>query len=164
MDRDFRIGIGSDLHKLGPGTHLIVGGISIPYSKSAMGHSDADVLIHSLIDALLGAACLGDIGRLFPDSDPKYSDVESATLLGETMKLISHARWELVNIDATLKLEQPKIGPYNRLIRESLANITEIDIDHISIKAKTGEGIGEIGLGNALGCECAVLLSREPIT
>ncbi len=142
----------------------MVGGVSIPHSKSAIGHSDADVLIHSLIDALLGAACLGDIGRLFPDSDPKYSDVESATLLGETMKLISNARWNLVNIDATLKLEQPKIESYNHLIRESLATITKIDINHISIKAKTGEGIGEIGLGNAIGCDCAVFLSRDPVT
>lgn len=145
-----RSGMGFDSHRLQAGRELVLGGINIPYDKGLLGHSDADVLTHAIIDACLGAAALGDIGRLFPDSDPAYKDIKSTILLTKTQQLLQSAGWQIVNIDATLIAEEPKLYPYNSEITACLAASLSIDISQISIKAKTNEGLGMIGNKEAM--------------
>jgi|SRR5579863_2221947 len=156
-----RIGQGFDLHRLSRGRKLILGGVEIPFDKGLDGHSDADVLIHAIIDALIGAAALGDIGRLFPDTDNQYKDVSSRKLLKiVNNKIKDDSLYKINNIDSTIILEQPKLSGYIDQMRCNLAEDLEIDLDQINIKAKTSEKIGIVGRGEAAIAEAVVLLIR----
>lgn len=151
-----RIGQGFDLHRLVAGRRLLLGGVEIPSEKGEDGHSDGDVLLHAVIDALLGAEALGDIGQHFPPSDMAYKDADSKKLLKETLKL---TKCSLVNLDATVILQSPKLAPHILSIRESLATLLDVDISAVSVKAKTAEHIlGELGRGDAVIAEVAVLV------
>ena len=152
-----RIGQGFDLHKLVENRPLIIGGITIPSLKGEQAHSDGDVLIHALIDALLGAKALGDIGTHFPPSDMSYKNMKSEELLHRTLML---ADFDIINIDANIILQQPKLGPYIYKIRENLAKLLDIKIENISVKAKTAEHIlGELGQGDAIIAEVTLLIN-----
>lgn len=151
-----RIGQGFDLHRLGEGRPLIIGGVTIPSEKGEEAHSDGDVLLHALIDALLGAKALGDIGTYFPPSDKKWKDIDSAILLKKTLEI---ADVRLINLDCTIILQRPKLGPHIIEIRRSLAALLSTDISNISVKAKTAEHIlGELGSGDAIIAEVSVLV------
>lgn len=150
-----RIGFGNDIHRLAEGRALMLGGIAIPSKLGEVAHSDGDVLLHALIDALLGAKALGDIGALFPPSDAKYKDADSKELLKKVLEL---TKPEIINIDATITLEAPKLRGYIDSIRESLSELLSIDASRVSIKAKTNEGLGEIGSGAAIKAECIILI------
>ena len=156
----FRIGQGFDLHRLVAGRKLILGGIEIPYEYGLAGHSDADVLIHAIIDALIGAVALGDIGKLFPDNDSKFKDIASKILLKKVYQQISELGYQINNIDSTIILEQPKLRDYIDLMRASLAKVLDLRIDQISIKAKTSKKIGVVGRGEAAIAEAVVLLIK----
>ncbi len=151
-----RIGFGNDIHRLIANRPLVIGGIAIPSDKGEEAHSDGDVLIHAIIDSILGAKALGDIGALFPPSDPKWKDADSKELLKYVIKL---AKPEIINLDATITLERPKLRCYIDVIREELSKLLDIDISQISIKAKTNEGLGDIGSGNAIKAECVILIN-----
>lgn len=157
----FRIGQGFDIHKLVEGRKLIIGGIEIDYEKGLLGHSDADVLIHSIIDALLGALALGDIGTHFPDNYSKYKNIDSTILLKETKKLIEEKGYKINNLDNTIFAQEPKMKPYIPLIREKLSQILEIDKDLISIKAKTMEEQDSVGEKKSISTQSVVLLIKE---
>ncbi|NQT59424.1 MAG: 2-C-methyl-D-erythritol 2,4-cyclodiphosphate synthase [Bacteroidetes bacterium] len=158
-----RIGFGSDTHKLVQGKPLIIGGISIDSPTGAEAHSDGDVLIHALIDALLGAAAAGDIGKLFPPEDSKWKDANSMDLLEIAIEKVRVAGFSLGNIDSVIHLEKPSLKPYKNAIQKNLADFLLMDTDHVSIKAKTAEGLGPVGLGESLSAEVVVLLEKtEP--
>lgn len=140
-----RVGLGYDVHKLVENRKLILGGVEIPYEKGLLGHSDADVLLHAIMDSLLGACALGDIGQHFPDTDNKFSGISSIILLKETGKLISEAGYTVNNIDATIIAQKPKMLPYIYKMRENISHALNIDIDKINIKATTEEGLGFTG-------------------
>jgi 2-C-methyl-D-erythritol 2,4-cyclodiphosphate synthase len=142
-----RSGIGYDCHRLVPGRRLVLGGVEIQHDRGLEGHSDADVLTHALIDALLGAAGLGDIGQHFPDSDEAYRDADSLDLLRRTIELLSQAGLEVVNVDATVILEVPPVGPHRDAIRANLAEAMGLDPAYVSVKATRGEGMGFVGRG-----------------
>jgi len=156
-----RIGFGYDVHRLVNGRKLILGGITIPFKKGLLGHSDADVLIHSLIDALLGALALGDIGKHFPDSDKRYEGIDSRFLLRETASIIKSNGYVINNFDITVCTQQPKINPYIIEMRKNLANDLDTEINNISIKATTEEGLGTSGSGKGISSYCVVLLSKK---
>lgn len=156
----YRIGQGFDIHKLVENRKLIIGGIEIPHEKGLLGHSDADVLIHSIIDALFGALALGDIGTHFPDNDPQYKNIDSKLLLKEANKLIKENGYKIINIDNTITAEEPKMKPYIPLMVEKLSEILEIKKDCISIKAKTMEGQDSVGERKAISANSIVLLSK----
>lgn len=141
----YRIGFGVDFHQLAEGRELMIGGIRIPHNKGAVGHSDADVLLHAICDALLGAACLGDIGVHFPDTDMKYKNIDSKILLKETVQLLQKENYQLVNIDSTLCLQEPKIKPYILQMQKAIAEIIGTSEKNISIKATTTEQMGFVG-------------------
>jgi 2-C-methyl-D-erythritol 2,4-cyclodiphosphate synthase len=155
-----RIGIGHDTHRLRSGGPLRIGGIDIPYSRSLVGHSDADVLLHAVTDALLGAAALGDIGGMFPDTDPANRGRDSAEILALAWKRVAAAGWRLVNLDCTVFAERPRIGPHREAIRDRLAAILGCRPDHVSIKAKTAEATGPVGREETIAADCAVLLEE----
>jgi len=155
-----RIGHGYDLHRLVPGRPLVLGGVSIPWEKGALGHSDGDVVCHALADALLGAAALGDIGVHFPDDDPRYAGADSTVLLAQVAVMVASNGLALVNCDVTVLLEAPKLRPFVGAMRERLAEVLEVDAGRISVKAKTMEGLGPIGQGDALAAHAVVLLER----
>lgn len=156
-----RVGIGYDLHRLADERKLIIGGIEIPHIRGLLGHSDADVLIHAISDALLGAAGEKDIGELFPDTDPKYQGASSAELLETVVGLISRKGWRIVNIDAVIIAEEPKISPFKARIQENLSKIMNIDKDCVGIKAKTNEGLGGVGRKEGIAAFATVLLKKE---
>lgn len=157
-----RIGTGWDLHPLVEGRKLLLGGVEIPHHKGEAGHSDGDVLLHALIDALLGAAALGDIGSYFPPSDQQYKGISSSLLLQKALPLLEG--FSIVNIDCTIILEEPKLGPHIATIRESLASLLTLEIHQVSVKAKTAEKLlGEVGTGDAIIAQVVVLLEEEPI-
>ncbi len=156
----FRIGQGYDLHRLTEGRSLILGGVKIPCEKGLDGHSDADVLIHAVIDALLGAAALGDIGRLYPDRDPRYLGIDSRLLLADTMRRVRQAGFEPANLDATVIAQFPRLAPHIEAIRQSLAETMGIEAAAVSVKAKTNEGLDAVGRGEAIAAQAAVLLAR----
>ena len=153
-----RIGQGWDLHRLEKGRPLIIGGVTIPFEKGCAAHSDGDVLIHALIDALLGAAAEGNIGILFPDSDPQYKNADSRELLRETVKRLS-SRWKTVNVDATVVLQAPKLNPFIDEMRSRLAADLNLDTAAVSIKPKTHEKIGSVGRGEAVEAFVSVLIT-----
>ena len=159
--QNFRIGIGYDLHQLSENRRLIIGGVDIPYEKGLLGHSDADVLVHAIIDALLGALALPDIGTLFPDTDSKYKDADSIELLKNVMEKVSAKNYKINNIDCNIIAQAPKMMPYIPSMKEILAPVLEIDIDDISIKAKTKEHLDAVGEKKAIEAQAVVLLTRN---
>ena len=154
----YRIGSGIDFHKLTEGRDLWIGGVKIPHHKGALGHSDADVLLHAICDALLGALSLRDIGTHFPDTDAAYKDIDSMILLGKTFEMIKKEGYTIVNIDSTICLEEPKIKPYVEEMRQTIASITGRPIKDISIKATTTEKMGFVGKEKGLMAYATVLL------
>lgn len=153
-----RVGMGYDVHKLTEGRKLILGGVEIPYEKGLLGHSDADVLLHAIMDALLGAAALGDIGRHFPDTDPKYKGASSMKLLEHVGKLIEDKLYVIGNIDATIIAQRPKMAPYIETMRGNVADALHLDIDQINIKATTEEGLGFTGSGEGISAQAIASL------
>jgi 2-C-methyl-D-erythritol 2,4-cyclodiphosphate synthase len=144
------VGIGYDSHRLAAGRRLVIGGVEIPHDEGLHGHSDADVLAHAVIDALLGAAGLGDIGEHFPDTDERWRDADSMGLLAHVVAEVHGADMVIVNVDCTLVMEAPKLGPHRAAIRESLAAVLECDLRRVNVKASTGEGIGFVGRGEGV--------------
>ena len=154
---NFRIGEGWDVHALVEGRPLIIGGASIPFEKGLLGHSDADVLIHAIIDALFGAAGLGDIGRHFPDTDPQFKGVDSVALLEHAKTLIQARGWEIGNIDATIIAQAPKMAPHIPKMLERLSIALSLDLGQINVKAKTAEKMGPVGLGQSIEARAVAL-------
>jgi len=153
-----RIGMGYDVHRLVLKRKLVLGGITIPYEKGLSGHSDADVLVHAICDALLGAAALGDIGLHFPDTDPEYQDIYSIKLLERSYEMVREKGFSLINLDATVFAQAPKLSPYREAMQNKLAQTIKVEPDRINIKATTTEGLGMIGKGDGLGAMGIVLL------
>jgi 2-C-methyl-D-erythritol 2,4-cyclodiphosphate synthase len=151
-----RVGLGYDLHRLADGRKLVLAGVEVPFEKGLLGHSDADVVLHALIDALLGAAGLSDIGEQFPDSDPAYKDISSSILLARTMRNVESMGYAVVNVDVTILLERPKLRDYKPLMRQHLAQWLGVEVDAVSVKAKTSEGLGEVGTSQAVACQAIV--------
>lgn len=156
-----RIGMGYDVHQLIENRKLILGGIEIPHFKGLLGHSDADVLVHALMDSLLGAAALGDIGKHFPDNDPQYKGISSIKLLSRVSELIKKQGFHIQNIDATIGAQQPKLAPYIEKMREKIANTLGIKIDQVNIKATTTEGLGFVGQEEGIACYCVCLIENQ---
>lgn len=157
---EYRIGQGTDLHVLVENRDFVLGGVTIPYEKGFKAHSDGDVLIHAIIDALFGALCLDDIGAHFPDNDPKYKNADSAKLLEEAVLIIRNLGWEINNLDSTIHAQAPKLRPHVLAIREKLAQILNISVDKVSVKAKTNEGVDAVGEKRAVSVDCVVLLYK----
>ena len=156
-----RIGHGYDVHRLVPDRELILGGVTIPWELGLDGHSDADVLLHAVMDALLGAAALGDIGVLFPDSDPAYLGVSSLTILRHVAGVLRDNGWLVVNVDATLVAQRPKIGPYRAEMRRNIAEALGVGVDQISVKATTEEHLGFTGEGCGMAAHAIALIEKE---
>ena len=157
---NLRIGHGYDVHRLVEGRRLILGGVDIPWEKGLLGHSDADVLVHAIMDALTGAARLGDIGKLFPDTDPAYAGISSVKLLREVGRLLGEKGFEIVNIDATLLAQAPKVGPYRPRMAANVAEALGIEPEQVNIKATTEEGLGFTGDGSGMAAHAVVLLEK----
>lgn len=155
-----RIGLGYDVHKLIPNRDLIIGGVKIPHTLGLLGHSDADVLIHAIMDSLLGAAALGDIGKHFPDTDAKFKDISSIKLLNEVRKLLSKNNYKIENIDATIIAQRPKMSPYITSMRENISEALRISIDQINVKATTEEGLGFTGIEEGISSQSICLISK----
>jgi len=156
----FRIGLGHDTHRLGPGDGLVIGGITIPHDRAAIGHSDADVLLHAITDAILGAAAVGDIGEMFPDTDPANKGCDSADMLRRAAARVADTGWRIVNLDCVILAQRPKILPHRPVMRRRIAEILGVEESAVWLKAKTGEGVGPIGEELAIGAECVVLVER----
>jgi 2-C-methyl-D-erythritol 2,4-cyclodiphosphate synthase len=156
-----RVGLGFDLHRLGPGLPLVLGGVEIPNDLGLIGHSDGDVLCHAIVDALLGASALGNIGQLFPDTDPRFKGASSLKFVTETVNLLWQNGFQIENIDSNILAERPKLSPFFPVMREKLASASGIPADRIFIKAKTMEGVGEIGEQRAMAAQAIVLISSE---
>jgi len=155
---EYRTGIGYDIHRLVEGRKLFIGGIEIPYAKGLLGHSDGDVLLHAVSDALLGAAAEGDIGMLFPDTDPRYCGIDSAVLLKNVVGLISGKGFKINNVDTVIVAQEPALSPFKQLMQKRIAAILEIGEDQVGIKAKTNEGLGDIGRKEAIAAYALVSL------
>lgn len=160
MSREFRTGIGYDLHRLSKGRRLVLGGVELPSESGFEAHSDGDVLLHAITDALLGAAALGDIGEIFPPSDPQWKDADSTVFLTQARELIESYGYQIGNIDAVVIIEQPKILPHRDRIRKRIAQALGIPTEHISLKAKTAEGVGPIGRGEAAEAHAVAMIWR----
>ncbi len=156
-----RIGMGYDIHRLVLDRQLVLGGVSIPFTHGLLGHSDADVVLHAIGDALLGAAGLGDLGQHFPDTDPQFKGASSAALLNNIMTLLRKEKWTLGNVDVTLIAEAPKLAPYREALRESIAQILSVAPKQVSIKFTTHEGLGEIGRVEAMAAHVVVLICGQ---
>ena len=156
---DMRIGMGYDVHKLTEGRKLIIGGVEIPYEKGLLGHSDADVLLHAIMDALLGAAALGDIGRHFPDTDPAYKGISSLKLLEHVGALLEEHYFLIENIDATIIAQAPKMRPFIDMMRKNIADTLHIDLSQVNVKATTEEGLGFTGSGEGISSQAICLLT-----
>ncbi|MDD2501390.1 MAG: 2-C-methyl-D-erythritol 2,4-cyclodiphosphate synthase [Geobacter sp.] len=156
-----RIGHGYDVHRLVEDRKLIMGGVDIPYEKGLLGHSDADVLLHAIADALLGALAMGDIGKHFPDTDPAFKGADSMKLLGHVVGLISAKGYCVGNMDATIIAQRPKMAPHIQTMRENIARVCGVDLDQINVKATTEEGLGFTGTGEGISAHCVVLLIRK---
>ncbi|HOQ05034.1 MAG TPA: 2-C-methyl-D-erythritol 2,4-cyclodiphosphate synthase [Anaerohalosphaeraceae bacterium] len=161
LQYEYRTGIGTDIHRLVPERPLKLGGIEIPFDRGLLGHSDGDAALHALMDALLGAAGLGDIGMMYPDTAPQWKDADSRALLLGVKERLEKDRWEPVNIDLIVHAEEPKLGPFKGQMRRCIAGLLDIDFGCVNVKAKTNEGFGEIGRGEAIAATAAVLLRRR---
>ncbi len=159
MQAGVRIGIGYDIHKLVAGRKLILGGVEIPFEKGLLGHSDGDALLHAIADAMLGAAALGDIGRHFPDTDPAHKDADSTVLLAKVAGLIGNKGYRVVNLDANIIAQAPKMAPHIEAMRGRVAEILKADAADVSIKARSNEGLDAIGRGEAIAAQAVVMLS-----
>jgi 2-C-methyl-D-erythritol 2,4-cyclodiphosphate synthase len=160
---DFRIGQGYDVHQLVEGRPLIIGGVNIPYERGLLGHSDADVLLHAITDALFGAAAMGDIGRHFPDTDAEFSGADSRVLLREAFARVSEAGFGIMNVDSTVIAQAPKLAPYIEAIRANIAEDLELPLTRVNVKAKTNEKLGYLGRNEGIEAQAAVLLMRTGI-
>lgn len=158
---DFRVGTGYDVHVLAPGLPFWLGGILVPHEAGALGHSDADVLLHVICDALLGACALGDIGQHFPDTDPAYKGIDSKKLLAEVYDLVLDAGWELVNLDTVLCLQRPKIAPHVPAMRQAIAGVMGVDISQVAVKATTTEKLGFVGREEGVSAHAVVLVRKR---
>jgi 2-C-methyl-D-erythritol 2,4-cyclodiphosphate synthase len=156
----FRVGIGHDTHRLAEGRPLVLGGVEVESERGGEGHSDADALSHAVTDAILGAMCEGDIGVHFPDRDPRWKDADSLHLLARVMWLARERGYRVVNVDATVHLERPRLRPYVEEMRAKLADVLSVELDCVSVKAKTGEGLDAVGSGAAVTAQAVVLLQR----
>lgn len=156
-----RIGHGYDVHRLVEGRDLILGGVKIEYSKGLLGHSDADVLTHAIMDSLLGALGKGDIGKLFPDTDPKYKGADSLVLLAEVARLVDESGMEIANVDSTVLAQAPKLAPHIPQMRQNLANVLGLSIDAVNVKATTEEGLGFTGDGSGMAAHAVCLLVKR---
>lgn len=156
-----RVGSGHDTHRLTEGRPLILGGVRIDHPRGLAGHSDADVVLHAVTDALLGAAGLGDIGDAYPDTAPAYRDCDSSVFLKETLARLNRDGWRVVNVDVTIFAQEPKLGPVKDCIRRRLAELLGMEIGAVNVKAKTGEKVGHIGRAEAIGCHAVVLIDRR---
>jgi len=155
-----RIGIGFDVHQLVPGRKLVLGGVEIPFEKGLLGHSDADVLVHAINDALLGACALGDIGKHFPDTDPQFKDISSLILLSRVKNLLRERGYKVSNVDSVVCAQRPKLAPYIDEMRRNIADTLEIDVEQISIKATTTEGLGFEGRGEGISAQAVCLIEK----
>ena len=158
---DYRTGIGTDIHRLVSERTLYLGGIQVPFQLGLLGHSDGDVVLHAVIDALLGAAALGDIGTLFPDTDSEWKDADSKELVLQVRELVKQNHWEVVNLDVIIHAQLPKLAPYKGQIKRQIAGLLETDFANVNIKAKTNEGLDAVGEGRAIACTTSVLLRRK---
>ena len=156
-----RIGHGYDVHRLVEGRKLIIGGVDIPYEKGLLGHSDADVLAHAIMDALLGAAALGDIGKLFPDNDPAFEGADSMKLLARVAEVLDEKGYAIGNIDSTVIAQKPKLAPYIEQMRRRMAEVCGIDMDQLSVKATTEEKLGFTGSGEGIAAHAVCLIERK---
>ena len=156
-----RIGHGYDVHRLVPERKLILGGVEIPFEKGLLGHSDADVLTHAVMDALLGAAALGDIGHLFPDNDPAYEGADSLALLGRVTAVLEEHGYQVCNVDATVLAQRPRLAPHIPAMREKLAGAMGIDLEQVSVKATTEEGLGFTGAGEGIAAHAVALIEKH---
>lgn len=156
-----RIGSGYDVHKLAEGRDCIIGGVKIPYEKGLLGHSDADVLLHAIADALLGAAALGDIGRHFPDNDPQYKGADSRKLLSYVLDLILAKGYCIINVDATIIAQKPKMAPHIEQMRQNIAETLQISLEQVNVKATTEEGLGFTGAGLGIAASAVCLLEEK---
>jgi 2-C-methyl-D-erythritol 2,4-cyclodiphosphate synthase len=162
MDRpELRVGLGHDIHRLAPNRPLILGGVPIEFDRGLLGHSDADILLHAVTDAVLGAAGLGDIGDAFPDTDPAYAGIDSAILLQRALEKVQAAGWRVVNLDCTIFAQRPKLAGYKPAIRQRLAELLGLAVEAVNVKAKTGEQVGPIGREEAMAADAVVLVARE---
>lgn len=159
-DLNFRVGHGFDVHRLVPDRKLILGGIEIPYEMGLLGHSDADVLAHALMDAMLGACALGDIGHLFPDTDDEFLGADSMKLLKEVVRVCKEAGWEMANCDVTVICQKPKLAGYINDMRQNLADVIDVSPDQVSVKATTTEKLGFTGRGEGIAAEAVCLMER----
>ncbi|HEY8505362.1 MAG TPA: 2-C-methyl-D-erythritol 2,4-cyclodiphosphate synthase [Gemmataceae bacterium] len=155
-----RVGSGHDTHRLEEGRPLVLGGVRIDHPRGLAGHSDADVVLHAVTDALLGAAGLGDIGDLYPDTDPAYRDRDSSRFVTETLERLERLGWRVVNLDVTVFAQEPKLGPLKAQIRENIAGLLAVPVECVNVKAKTGEKVGAVGRAEAIGCHAVVLIER----
>lgn len=155
-----RIGHGYDVHRLVPERDLILGGVKIPYEKGLLGHSDGDVLVHAVMDAILGAAALGDIGMLFPDNDPNYKGADSLKLLKEVVRVTKEAGYRISNVDATVLAQAPKLSPHKQRMRQNIADAAGLDLSQVSVKATTEEGLGFTGTGEGMAVHAVALLEN----
>jgi 2-C-methyl-D-erythritol 2,4-cyclodiphosphate synthase len=160
-EHEYRTGIGTDIHRIVADRKLMLGGVYVPFPAGLAGHSDGDVALHAVIDALLGAAAMGDIGGLFPDTDPKLKNIDSKELLVAVKELLEEKKWEVVNIDLIIHTEQPKLEPVKGQIKRCIAGLLGIDFTAVNVKAKTNEGLGEIGAGEAMAATAIVLLKKR---
>ena len=156
----YRVGIGYDVHKLEEENELILGGVSIPYHKGTVAHSDGDVVIHAICDAILGAASLGDIGHFFPDNDDKYKDINSKILLKEVFKMIEKLGYSIVNVDVSIILEEPKLKDHLNEMKFEISNCIKVSKENINIKATTSEKLGFVGRGEGVACHAITLLTK----
>src|SRR4029077_12079049 len=156
-----RVGIGHDTHRLAEGRPLLLGGVRVEHPRGLVGHSDADVVLHAVTDALLGAAGFGDIGDAYPDTDPAYHGADSIFFLRETLVRLNRAGWRVVNVDVIIFAQEPRLGPVKAEIRRRLAELLPLAPDAVNIKAKTGERVGAIGRAEAIGCQAVALIKKE---
>ncbi|MBL8849665.1 MAG: 2-C-methyl-D-erythritol 2,4-cyclodiphosphate synthase [Planctomycetaceae bacterium] len=156
----FRVGLGHDRHRLAAGRTLIIGGVAVPHEKGAVAHSDGDVLLHAITDALLGAVGLGDIGEWFPDTDPAFAGADSSVLISKVVAELAGQGWNVVNLDCTVFAQRPKLSPYKRQMAARIAQLLGVSEDAVSVKAKTGEKVGSVGLEEAIDAHAVVLLTR----
>ena len=157
-----RVGLGHDTHRLVEGRPLILGGVRVEYGRGLLGHSDADVVLHAVADALLGAAALGDIGEHFPDTEARWAGLEGSRLLERVLDLIAAAGWRPINCDVIIHAQEPKLSTYKPAIRARIAQLLDLSVDAVNVKAKTGERVGPVGRGEAISAEAVVLLERGP--
>ena len=161
QDAGYRIGIGTDIHRIVEGRKLMLCGVYVPYPAGLAGHSDGDVGLHAVIDALLGASSMGDIGTLFPDTDPALKDVDSKELLFIVKERLEEKKWEVVNVDLIIHTEEPKLRPFRGQMKRCIAGLLDIDFNAVNVKAKTNEGIGEIGAGQAMAATATTLIRKK---